>query len=81
MPGMALSFRKLHNLPKSELIERYDEQAKTTVVGTHYYEEELARRDQEANTKAMIRLTSMTTYFTVIVTVATIVNVVVTVVG
>ena len=49
----------------------YDEQARTTVVGTDYYQAELERRQ----TSAMVRLTRWITYFTVLVTGATLVNV------
>ena len=77
MPGMALLLFDLQNLTNDELVKRHDEQAKTTVVGTQYYQDELNRRSQDRQTRAMLRFTKWIMGMTAAVTVATIVNVVI----
>ena len=81
MPTNALSLSELRNLPDDELVKRHDEQARTTQVGTDYFLNELNRRYQQRQTDSMVRLTKLVTYFTGIVTFATIVNVVLIAVG
>ena len=76
MSGMALSLHELRKLPDDEVVRRYDAEAKTTVVGTQYYQDELNRRYQERQTVSMLRFTRWITVMTGVVTVATIVNVV-----
>ena len=75
MPGMALSLSDLQKLTDDELVERHDAQAKTTVVGTQYFLDELNRRHQERQTKAMLRFTKWMAGMTVVITVATLGNV------
>ena len=81
MPGMALSLHDLQNLTDDEVIRKHDEQAKTTVVGTQYFLGELNRRYQERQTNTMLRLTKCITFMTLVVTAATIANVVLIVVN
>lgn len=76
MPGPALSLSDLRNLTYDELVEKHDYQAKTTVVGIQYFLDELSRRYQERQAEAMLRFTRWITAMTVIITVATLVNVV-----
>ena len=76
MPSKALSLRELRSLSDDEIVKRYDEQAKTTAVGTGYFEDELNRRFQERQTNAMLRLTKWIGCMTFVVTVATLVNVI-----
>lgn len=71
MHGMALSLSDLRNLTDEELVERHDAQAKTTGVGTQYFSDELNRRYQERQTKAMLRFTKWITFMTVVITLAT----------
>lgn len=75
MPGMALSLSDLRNLTDDELVERHDAQARTTVVGTQYFEDELNRRYQERQTASMLRFTKWITIMTVIITMATLANI------
>ena len=74
MPGMALSLSDLRNLTDAELVERHDYQAKTTVVGTQYFVDELNRRYQVRQTKAMLRFTKWIAGMTIVITAATFVN-------
>ena len=76
MPGNALSLHDLQKLTDDEVVKRHDEQAKTTVVGTQYFLDELNRRYQERQTTTMLRLTKCITFMTLAVTAATITNVV-----
>ena len=75
MPGMALSLSDLQNLTDDELVKRHDSQAKTTVVGTQYFVDELNRRYQERQTNAMLRFTKWITVMTVVITLATLASV------
>ena len=75
MPGQALSLSDLQNRSDEELVALHDGQAKTTVVGIQYYLDELSRRYQERQTKAMVRFTKWITVMTVVITVATLANV------
>ena len=75
MPGMALSLSDLQNLTDDELVEWHDSQAKTTVVGIQYFLDELNRRYQERQTKAMLRFTKWITVMTVVITLATLAGV------
>ena len=75
MPGMALSSSDLRTLTDDELAERYDSQAKTTVVGTQYFSDELNRRYQARHAKAMLRFTKWIAIMTVVITLATLANI------
>ncbi len=72
---MALPRAKLEELSDSEVVERYDRQAKHTHIGLSYWEDELDRRFHQRQTNAMVRFTKWITICTVIVTLATIANV------
>ena len=74
MPGMALSLSELRKLTDDELVEKYDCQATSTVVGTQYFMDELNRRYQERQTNATLRITKWFAGMTIIITVATLVN-------
>ena len=75
MPDMAFSLSYLRNLTDDELVEKHDHQAKSTVVGTQYFIDELNRRYQVRQTDAMLRLTKWITAMTVVITFATLANV------
>ena len=72
----ALSLNELQNLSDDELVRRHDEQAKTTGVGVDYCLDEINRRHQERQTASMLGFTKWITFMTVVVTVATLANVV-----
>ena len=74
MPGRALSLPDLRNLTDDELVERHDSQAETTVVGIQYFVDELNRRYQDRQTKGMLGLTKWITGMTVVISIATVVN-------
>jgi uncharacterized membrane protein len=50
------SLSDLHALSDDQLIAEHDERAQHTVIGTSYYVEELSRRAQERDAKAMREL-------------------------
>ena len=62
-------------------MRRHDEQAKTAVVGTQYYLDELNRRYQERQTRETQRLTKCMTIMTAVITGAIIVNIVIGISG
>ena len=78
---MALSLHDLRNLSDGEVVRRHDEQAKTAVVGTQYYLDELNRRYQERQTRETQRLTKCMTIMTAVITGAIIVNIVIGISG
>ena len=71
MPGNALSLSDLRNLTDDELVGKHDYQAETTVIGIQYFLDELNRRHQERQTRAMLRFTTWITIMTVAITLAT----------
>jgi hypothetical protein len=80
---MAESIAELRKLSDGELIERHDAHAQRTDVGTNHYLQELYRRDQDRVAKEMLtytrRITGLTWWImamTVLVTVATVSNLV-----
>ena len=72
---MAESLAELRALSDDEVVRKYDDQSSRTVVGLNYWMDELNRRYQQRQTDSMLRLTKWITSMTVIVTVATLVNV------
>jgi hypothetical protein len=66
--GMAEPLRELRGLSDDEVIRRHDAAAQGTQIGTQHYLNEMARRDAERQTNKMLLMT-------LVITVATIVNV------
>lgn len=72
---MSESIKLLRELSEDELIKKHDAVAMATAVGTNHYLTELARRDQDRQTKAMLRYTWWITLMTGIMTITTIINI------
>lgn len=70
----AETIEELRALAEKELIEKHDNLAKNTQVGTNHYLQELYRRDQARVASEMLKYTRWITCMTVIVTVTTIIN-------
>ena len=68
------SLTELRALSESEIIERYDQLAAQTVVGTAFYLDELRARGLERSTRMMTRLTQWIFALTAVVTLATLVQ-------
>jgi hypothetical protein len=66
---------ELREMTEEKLIEAYDEISETTYIGTNLYLQELVRRNQNRQTEAMLKYTRYILWMTIVVTVATIVNV------
>ena len=62
-------------LSDEKLAEMYDAEATHVDAGLNFYRQEIFRREQERQTKAMLRYTLLITIMTVVMTVATIINV------
>ena len=75
---MAPTIEQLRGKTTDQLIREHDAAATHTVVGISYYLEEIARREQAEQTHTMLQYTKQVRTMTVIVTVATIINVLVT---
>lgn len=56
-PGAAKTISELRALSEEDLIESYDQLARTTAVGISFYQDELHRRQLERQNRLMIRLT------------------------
>jgi hypothetical protein len=54
---MSETLAELRSLSDDDLIRRHDELAKRTAVGTNHYLQELSRRDQDRQTRAMLQYT------------------------
>jgi hypothetical protein len=76
---MAETLAGLRSLSDEDIIARHDRAAEHTSVGVVYYLAELGRRDQNRQTEAMLAYTRSIKTLTLIVTIATIVNVLVAV--
>lgn len=75
---MSWSIAQLRDMSDDELIRAHDRLAKNTQgVGVNYYLAELARRDSARQQLTMIRLTWAIVGMTLVVTIATIVNLIV----
>jgi hypothetical protein len=74
--GMSETIATLRKLSDEEVVRLHDAHATHTVVGTAHYLAELQRRDQQRSTDVMLRYTRHMTGMTVVITIATIINVV-----
>jgi hypothetical protein len=73
--AMAESLEQLRAMSIKELIHNHDELAKSTVVGTKHYLDEIHRRDTEKATGTMVVLTWLIAAMTFIMLASTIVNI------
>lgn len=74
------SLKELRAMSEDQLIENHDILATRgagTTVGTQYFLDEIARREQSKQTEAMLSYTRWITRMTVLVTLATILNLVI----
>jgi hypothetical protein len=78
---MAETIEDLRRLPAEEVIRRHDQLARNTSVGTKHYLNELTRRDAVRQGERMERLTASINRLTWIITVATIIGVILTLVS
>ncbi len=71
------SLKELRAMSDDQLIEKHDALAKDTGVGTQHFLDEVARREQSRQTETMLSYTRWITWMTIIVTLATSVNLVI----
>ena len=81
---MSETLAQLRGLSDEEIIKRHDAKAQPPgaghpQIGVNYYLAELARRDQDRHTRAMLGYTKRIMCMTVVMTISTIVNVIITV--
>ena len=72
---MVESLAELRALSDDEIVRRYDDQARDVGDNLNYRMGELNRRYQQRQTDSMLRFTKWITIMTVIVTLATLINV------
>lgn len=73
---MARSIHEVRGLSDEDLIREHDEAAKSTVVGTSFYVEEVARRETARRERRMLLLTWAIFALTAVNVVAVVVSVV-----
>jgi len=73
---MAETLAELRALSDADLVREHDALATQTAVGTEHYLQELERREQHRQTDKMLRYTTWVTVMTLVITIATLVNVV-----
>jgi len=61
-------------LSDSDLVKEHDQRAGATVVGINYYLDELRHRRMEKHSRIILRYTREIKWLTIIVTLATLVN-------
>lgn len=71
---MSELIKDLRALSDEEIIERHDRLAEHTQADVNYYLREIVRRDQDGQTKAMLKYTKWITIMTVAIMISTIVN-------
>lgn len=71
---MSYTIQDLYKLSDKQLIEEHDRLAANTVMGINYFIEELRNREQAKANKAMGKLTKQILFLTVVVTIATLIN-------
>ena len=74
---MAISVKELKELTEAELIVRHDKAGQSTQVGVNYYLDELRSRQMATYANRMDRLTRGIFWMTLVVTLATCINVVI----
>lgn len=68
------TYAELRGLTMDQLVELYDQNTEHVIIGLDYLRQELALREQEAQTGTIVRLTWAIAAMTLVVTVATIAN-------
>lgn len=76
----AKSYHDLKAMTEAELIQWHDDLAPRTSLTAPYILEEIARREQARQTDVMLVLTRRITWMTIVITVATLVNLLLTLV-
>lgn len=73
--GMTPTFEGMREITDGELLEVYNQQAKNTSIGLAFLRDEIQRREQNRQTRTMVTLTWSIAVMTLVVTVATLINV------
>lgn len=72
----APSYRELRGMSETELVELYDRKRQNVSIGLNFVRQELALRQQERQSRTIVRLTWIIAALTLVVTITTVVNVV-----
>lgn len=73
---MAYTIAELRALSEADLVREHDRIAQTTVLGLNYFRDELNRREQDKQTRIMVRLTWVITWLTALILVLTVLSLV-----
>jgi len=71
---MSQTIEQLSKLSDDEIISLHDKAANNTVVGVQFYLDEINRREQNKQTKLMLKYTKYMLWLTILVTFLTIIN-------
>ena len=74
---MSYLYKYLREKKIEELITEHDKSAPSTIPGVDYYLTEIFRKDQEKQTDRMLTYTKWIFGFTIVMTIATIVNLII----
>ena len=77
---MSENLETLRSLSDEALIKKHDELATSTQVGVNHYLREIARRDQDKQTRAMLTYTKWITIMTLAISALTIINVLIAII-
>ncbi len=78
---MDLTYRELRELSDDKVVDMYDAEAERVGISLNFLRGELLRREQANQSATIAKLTWWITFMTVVVTVATVVNVIIAVRG
>ena len=73
---MSENYNDLKLMKTDDLISKYDQLSKNTRFGTKHYYDEIIRRNNEESTKTIIKYTRWITIMTLVMMIATIVNII-----
>ena len=79
--AMDLTYRELRELSDDQVVDMYDAEAERVGISLNFLRDELLRREQANQAATIVKLTWWITLMTVVVTVATVVNVIIAVRG
>jgi hypothetical protein len=78
---MSHTWAELKALPDKTLIEEYDSLAEHAVEGTNQFLAELRHRDLSRQSDTMLKYTQQVKHMTIVITIATIINVIILFIG
>ena len=73
---MASTYKELRRLSEDQLVQQYDDMARSTQIGLDFLREEIARRTTEKQTEQTLAATRQMRTLTIVIGILTLVNVI-----